>query len=261
MTRETNRKRRLDTELVARGLVDSRQKAQALILAGKVTLDGQKATKAGQPVADHSRLEVAEPLKYVSRGGIKLEAALNHFHIPVEGRVCLDVGTSTGGFTDCQLQHGAARVHAVDTGSGQIDWRLRTDPRVVLHENSNARFLTLETLGGERPSLIVCDVSFISVTLVVKALVAVMTPDGQMVILVKPQFEVGREAVGKGGIVRDALEQQRACDRASAACRELGFAVELIPSPILGVAGNREFLLHATRRDASETIRLPASSL
>lgn len=246
MSDEPNRKRRLDLELVARGLVDSREKAQALILAGKVMLNGQKAGKAGQPVTDESRLEVAEPLKYVSRGGLKLEAAINHFRVSVQGRVCLDVGTSTGGFTDCLLQHGAARVLCVDTGAGQISWRLRTDPRVVLHENLNARYLTLETLGGEQPGLIVCDVSFISVTLIVKALASVLAPEGEMVILVKPQFEVGREAVGKGGIVRDDAEWQRACDRVTAACQALGFAAELMPSPILGAEGNREFLLHAT---------------
>lgn len=247
MANHLSRKRRLDVELVARGLVDSREKAQALILAGKVTLDGQKAAKAGQTVSDSSRLDVAEPLKYVSRAGIKLEHALALFRISAIGRVCLDIGTSTGGFTDCLLQQGAAKVHCVDTGAGQIDWRLRTDPRVVLHENSNARFLTLQTLGGDQPSLIVCDVSFISVTLLLNAMVSVLTPDGEMVILVKPQFEVGREAVGKGGIVRDEVERQRACDRVASACRDLGFSVALTPSPILGAEGNREFLLHATR--------------
>ncbi len=247
MSNQPNKKRRLDTELVVRGLADSRQKAQALILAGKVNLDGQKAAKAGQPVTDETRLEVAEPPKYVSRAGIKLEAALSQFQVKVDGRLCLDVGTSTGGFTDCLLQHGATRVHCVDTGSGQIDWRLRTDPRVVLHENSNARFLTTETLGGKQPDLIVCDVSFISVTLIVGALAAVLRRHGEMVILVKPQFEVGRLAVGKGGIVRDEAEQRRACDRVAAACRKLGFTVDVMRSPILGAEGNREFLLHAAR--------------
>jgi 23S rRNA (cytidine1920-2'-O)/16S rRNA (cytidine1409-2'-O)-methyltransferase len=244
---EPNKKRRLDIELVARGLAETRERAQALILAGKVTLDGQKAGKAGQPVSNESRLEVAEPLKYVSRGGVKLEAAIKRFQVVAAGRLCLDVGTSTGGFTDCLLQQGAAKVHCVDTGAGQIDWRLRTDSRVALHESFNARYLTLETLNGEHPSLIVCDVSFISVTLIVKALAGILTTDGEMVILVKPQFEVGREAIGKGGIVRDKVMHQRACDRVSAACLELGFAVELMPSPILGTEGNREFLLHAKR--------------
>jgi 23S rRNA (cytidine1920-2'-O)/16S rRNA (cytidine1409-2'-O)-methyltransferase len=242
---ELNKKRRLDVELVTRGLAETREKAQALILAGKVTLNGQKGAKAGQSVSDESRIEVTEPLKYVSRGGLKLEAAIEQFQIVVGGRLCLDVGTSTGGFTDCLLQQGAAKVHCVDTGAGQIDWRLRTDPRVILHESFNARYLTLETLNGEQPSLIVCDVSFISVTLILKALAGVLAAGGEMVILVKPQFEVGRDAVGEGGIVRDAAMHQRACDRVATACLDLGFMAELTPSPILGAQGNREFLLHA----------------
>ena len=162
-------KQRLDVAMLSRQLVDSREKAQALILSGKVTVDGQKAEKPGHAVEDSARIEVAEPLKYVSRGGLKLEAALAHFKVDPTNKVCLDVGTSTGGFTDCLLQHGALRVHAVDTGSGQIDWKLRTDSRVILHEKCNARYLKAQDIG-ELAQLIVCDVSFISVTLLIPAL-------------------------------------------------------------------------------------------
>lgn len=237
-------KRRLDVEMFARGLAGSREKAQALILAGEVMVNGQKALKAGQAVAAGARIDVAAQLRFVSRGGLKLEAALDTFAIPVGGRLCLDVGTSTGGFTDCLLQRGALRVHALDTGAGQIDWRLRTDPRVVLHEKTNARFLAPELLG-ETVELIVCDVSFISVTLILPALSGVLAPGGEMVILVKPQFEVGRESVGKGGIVRDSALHNQACGKVEEALRLLGFATRRMESPILGQEGNREFLLHA----------------
>jgi 23S rRNA (cytidine1920-2'-O)/16S rRNA (cytidine1409-2'-O)-methyltransferase len=240
-------KKRLDVVLVERGLAESREKAQALILSGKVTVDGQKATKAGHAIAPSARIEVSEPLKYVSRAGVKLEAALARFGISVAGRVCLDVGTSTGGFTDCLLQHGAARVHAVDTGAGQIDWKLRTDGRVVLHERVNARYLSKDEIG-EPVSLLVCDVSFISVTLLIPALLPVVDPDGDWIILVKPQFEAGREFVEKGGIVRDPAGHRFACERLSEAMRAAGFDVALMESPILGGEGNREFLLRARRR-------------
>jgi 23S rRNA (cytidine1920-2'-O)/16S rRNA (cytidine1409-2'-O)-methyltransferase len=238
-------KQRLDVAIVERQLVESREKAQALILSGKVTVDGQKAEKPGHGVNENARIEIAEPLKYVSRGGLKLEAALAHFAVDPAGKVCLDVGTSTGGFTDCLLQHGALRVHAVDTGAGQIDWKLRTDPRVVLHEKLNARYLKAEEIG-ERVQLIVCDVSFISVTLLIPALAALLAPGGDWIILVKPQFEVGRELVGKGGIVREPGAHRAACDKVAAALNNAGFATSLTDSPILGTEGNREFLLHAT---------------
>lgn len=233
--------------MLARGLTGSREKAQALILAGEVYVDGQKALKPGQVVTASTPIHVKEPLKYVSRGGLKLEAALDHFRIAVEGRVCMDVGTSTGGFADCLLQRGAARVHCVDTGAGQIDWKLRTDARIVLHEKTNARYLEPSTIG-EQVSLIVCDVSFISVTLVLPALTPILAPGGELVILVKPQFEVGRALVGKGGIVRDRADQQRACEHVAAVVEGLGFATQSIESPILGMEGNREFLLHGSPR-------------
>ena len=236
--------------MLGRGLTESREKAQALILAGEVYVDGQKALKPGQPVVAATQIQINQPLRYVSRGGLKLEGALNHFSISVQGRVCLDVGTSTGGFADCLLQRGAARVHCVDTGLGQIDWKLRTDPRIILHEKTNARYLEPAVIG-EQPSLIVCDVSFISVTLILPAVTALLAPGGELVILVKPQFEVGRDFVGKGGIVRDPRQQQGACDRVAALLNELGFATQLMESPILGMEGNREFLLHGSRQNPS----------
>jgi 23S rRNA (cytidine1920-2'-O)/16S rRNA (cytidine1409-2'-O)-methyltransferase len=239
------RKQRLDAELVARGLVPSREKAQALILAGEVLVNGQKAAKAGQLVSDEMTLDVSQPLRYVSRGGLKLEAALTAFQVSTQGKVCLDVGTSTGGFTDCLLQHGAARVHAVDTGAGQIDWKLRTDPRVHLHEKTNARYLAPADIG-EPIDLVACDVSFISVTLIIPALIPIARPVADWIVLVKPQFEVGRENVGRGGIVRDPALHSQACERVGVAFTSRGFSTSIIDSPILGMEGNREFLLHAS---------------
>jgi len=239
-------KLRLDRALVERGLAPTREKAQALIMAGEVLLDGRKAAKSGQPVDSGSRVEVLAQPPFVSRGGLKLDRAIAHFGIPVDGRVCLDIGASTGGFTDCLLQRGAARVHAVDVGVGQLDWKIRSDPRVVLHEKLNARYLRPEDLG-EPIGLAVCDVSFISVTLIVPAVSDVLHPAGEMVILVKPQFEVGKGQVGKGGIVRDPELHQAACRRVDDAVRLLGFVTALIESPILGTEGNREFLLHGHR--------------
>ena len=237
-------KQRLDVALVERGLADSREKAQALILAGKVTVDSQKASKPGHSIPLTARIEVTESLKYVSRGGLKLEAALAHFGVSPAGKICMDVGASTGGFTDCLLQHGAVRVHAVDTGAGQIDWKLRTDQRVILHERINARFLKPEEIG-ETVQLLVCDVSFISVTLLLPALAPLLDPTGDWIILVKPQFEAGREFVTKGGIVRDPAGHRLACDKVAKALHAIGFVTELMDSPILGTEGNREFLLHA----------------
>lgn len=234
--------------LVERQLVESRERAQALILAGKVTVNGQRADKAGRVVSDDTRIEIEQPLRYVSRGGLKLKAALEAFQVSVEGKICLDVGASTGGFTDCLLQHGARRVHAVDTGAGQIHWRLRTDPRVVLHENVNARYLSFEEIG-ELVDIMVCDVSFISVTLLIPALEPLLKGEGVWIILVKPQFEVGRELVGKGGIVRDTVAQEAACDKVAHVLGQLGFRTRVIDSPILGAEGNREFLLEARRND------------
>ena len=235
---------RLDRLLVERGLAESREKAQALIMAGEVLLNGQKAAKPGQAAESDARVEVLARPPYVSRGGLKLAAALKEFAIDVTGRVCVDIGSSTGGFTDALLQAGAARVHAVDVGSGQLDWRLRTDPRVVVHEGINARELEFTDIG-ELADLISCDVSFISVTLILPAAVRLLQPTGRMVILIKPQFEVGRGQVGKGGIVREPELHQAACDRITGAVDELGFATRIMESPILGAEGNKEFLLYA----------------
>ncbi len=237
-------RRRLDVLMVDRGLAESRAKAQALVLAGQVRVNGQRADKPGQAVGDDSRIEVAEPPRYVSRGGYKLEAALDHWNIDVRGLVCADIGTSTGGFTDCLLQRGAARVYAIDTGAGQIDWKLRNDPRVVLRERVNARYLSCEHVP-EALDFACADVSFISVTLILPAAVPLLKETAAMVILVKPQFEAGRGQVGKGGIVRDPALHRAACDRVEAAARGLGFETDIIESPITGAGGNKEFLLYA----------------
>ena len=243
-------KLRLDKLLVERGLAGSRERAQALILAGNVLVDEQKRDKAGaQVAADASIRLLGEDLKYVSRGGLKLERALEHWKIPVEGKICFDIGASTGGFTDCLLQHGAARVIAIDTGYGQMDFKIRQDPRVRLLEKTNARYLTREIVT-ETADFVAMDVSFISATLVLPAVVAAAFPDAaartgrQIVVLVKPQFEAGREHVGKGGIVRDEDAQSGAVERVRQSLVSLGVSsTDVIESPILGAEGNREFLL------------------
>lgn len=230
----------------------SRERAQALILAGKVLVDDQKIEKAGAQVEDACAIRLlGGDLKYVSRGGLKLERALEYWNIEVAGKVCLDVGASTGGFTDCMLQRGAARVVAVDTGYGQMDFKLRQDPRVRLLEKTNARYLTREMLG-ETVDFIAMDVSFISATLVLPAVVSAAVPASRderrgrgIVVLVKPQFEAGREHVGKGGIVRDEAAQLAAVEKVRAALLSLGVVqADMSESPILGAEGNREFLLH-----------------
>jgi 23S rRNA (cytidine1920-2'-O)/16S rRNA (cytidine1409-2'-O)-methyltransferase len=235
---------RLDQLLVDRGLAESRTKAQALVLAGEVLVDGQKAEKSGHAVSVDARIDVLAHQRYVGRGGLKLEAALQRFQIDVRGRVCADIGASTGGFTDCMLQHGAARVYAVDVGTGQLDWKLRNDPRVVLREGINARYLQPGDIG-EPLDLATFDVSFISVTLIVPVVVPLLAGPGEMVILVKPQFEVGRGQVGKGGIVRDPELHAQACERVAEFVQKLGFRTSLTESPILGAEGNKEFLLYA----------------
>lgn len=231
--------------MVGHGLVHTREKAQALIMAGEVTLNGQKALKPSQMADDDARVEVLSKLRYASRGGLKLEAALARFSLDVIGLTCADFGSSTGGFTDCLLQAGAARVHAIDVGAGQLDWKLRNDPRVVVREGVNARYLELADLG-EPVDLAVCDVSFISATLILPAMVRVLRPvTGRMVLLVKPQFEVGKGKVGKGGIVRDPAQHAEVCVRVRAFVEEAGFHTDLMDSPITGVEGNKEFLLYA----------------
>jgi 23S rRNA (cytidine1920-2'-O)/16S rRNA (cytidine1409-2'-O)-methyltransferase len=239
-------KSRLDKLLVDRALTPSRERAQALILAGRVLVNEQKLDKPGSLVPADSNLRLlGEDLRYVSRGGLKLEAALAHWHINLAGKFCLDVGASTGGFTDCMLQHGAERVLAVDTGYGQIAQKLRDHPHVALMERTNARKLA----PGDLPDSIQflsMDVSFISATLVLPAVVAAIgRQELEAVVLVKPQFEAGREHIGKGGIVRDPAAHQLAIERVRSSALELGAVnLEVIPSPIQGAEGNHEFLLH-----------------
>ena len=235
---------RLDKLLVERGLAETRQKAQAMILAGEVLVEEQKVEKSGTLVrADAPLRLLGGGIRYVGRGGLKLEAALDSFAIDVAGKVCLDVGASTGGFTDCLLQYGASRVYAVDVGVGQLDWRLRNDPRVRVREKFNARRLAPEDIG-EPVDLISVDVSFISVTLILPRLPALLKEDGQAVVLVKPQFEVGRGQVGKGGIVRDPQLHSAAVEKVGAAAKSAGMVVAgQMPSPIPGSEGNQEFLL------------------
>jgi 23S rRNA (cytidine1920-2'-O)/16S rRNA (cytidine1409-2'-O)-methyltransferase len=237
---------RVDQLLVERGLAESREKAQALIIAGEVLVNGQKALKPGHSVALDSLVEVLERMPYVSRGGYKLAGALDHWALDVTGWICLDVGASTGGFTDCLLQRCAARIWAIDVGHGQIDWKLRSDARVVAQEGVNARYLTAADFP-QKFDLAVCDASFISLTLLIPAIVPLLLANGKMILLVKPQFEVERGQVGKGGIVREPALHQAACDRVRAAVEALGFRADIIESPILGAEGNREFLLYATR--------------
>ena len=238
-----------------RGLTPSRERAQALILAGKVLVDDQKIDKAGASVdLDASIRLLAPDLRYVSRGGLKLEKAIDHWKIDLRGKICLDIGTSTGGFTDCMLQNGAASVFAVDTGAGQIDFKLRNDARVYLLEKTNARYLKATDLSAPI-DFIAVDVSFISATLVLppvlraafgdRPLSAAARWEASLVVLVKPQFEVGRERVGKGGIVRDEEAQRASVEKIKQALMDLGVGhLDWIESPILGTEGNREFLLH-----------------
>jgi 23S rRNA (cytidine1920-2'-O)/16S rRNA (cytidine1409-2'-O)-methyltransferase len=249
----TTPKIRIDLLLVERGLVPSRERASAMILAGRVLVNEQKVEKPGTGVARDAVIRLlGDDLAFVSRGGLKLAEALRHFEIKVEGRACLDVGASTGGFTDCLLQSGAAHVTAVDTGFGQIAMKLRNDERVRLMERTNARFLEAGSLASRDSSaeltLLVMDVSFISATLLLEPVFAAAPGLLEAVILVKPQFEAGREHIGKGGIVRDPQAHALAIERVAASVRSLGWlVVETIDSPITGAEGNREFLLYARK--------------
>ncbi len=249
-------KTRVDLLLVERGLAPSRERARAYILAGRVLVNQQKIDKPGTTVACDAAVRLlGDDPPYVSRGGLKLAAALAHWQLPVGGKACLDVGTSTGGFTDCLLQHGAAHVTCVDTGFGQIAMTLRNDPRVRLMERTNARLLEPGALaaaqGAPELSLLVMDVSFISATLLLGPVLAAAHSLTDAIILVKPQFEAGRGYIGKGGIVRDPEAHQLAVDKVAACVRSLGWqVVETIPSPITGAEGNKEFLLYARRCNA-----------
>lgn len=233
---------RLDVLLTQRGLAESRSRAQALIMSGQVKVDGRPARKPGQMVSVDAVIEVEAPLRYVSRGGLKLEAALDAFQIRPEGWVCADVGASTGGFTDCLLQRGAARVYAIDVGYGQLAWSLRQDERVVVLERTNARYLT-ELPGGERVDLATVDASFISLQLLLPTIRGWLKPGGIVIPLIKPQFEAGRDQVGRGGVVRAPEVHRQVLKGVLTFGAEIGLHPHgLIPSPIRGPAGNVEFL-------------------
>ena len=237
---------RIDRVLVERGLVESREQAARLLLAGEVLVDGKRVSKAGALVARDAGVELQGRSPFVSRGGEKLAHALDAFQLKVAGRVCLDVGASTGGFTDCLLQRGAARVYAVDVGVGQLDAKLRKDPRVVVMEKTNARALD-PRIFGEQPTLAVIDVAFISLEKILPSVFGVLAPRGEVIALVKPQFEVGREAVGKGGVVRDpALHRQAVARLARYAVLRSWHVLGVTASPLRGPKGNREFFLHCS---------------
>src|SRR5450432_4105283 len=233
---------RLDQTLVQRGFFPSRQQAQLAIMAGEVRVDGRVASKASDSIKEQSEISLTVRSRYVGRGGTKLEGALAHFGIDCGGKIALDIGASTGGFTDCLLQHGARRVVAVDVGHNQIDWSLRKDDRVEVREGINARYLRPEDFT-EAFDLAVMDVSFISATKVMPAIVPLLAPHGRLILLIKPQFEVGRGEVGKGGIVREPEKRARVISEVNEAARELGLAtVRVIESPLHGADGNVEFL-------------------
>lgn len=243
----TTSKSRLDRRLVELGLVESRARAQGLVLAGQVKVNGQTQTKAGFMVQETDEILLSEPkLAYVSRGGLKLEAALDHFGIQPHGWTVLDVGASTGGFTDCWLQHGAQSVYAVDVGYGQLAWSLRNDPRVVVHERLNARWLTLDQIGRQAPlDAASIDASFIGISLLLAPVAAMLQPGGSVMALVKPQFEAGPENLGKRGVVRDPKVHQTVLKRFWQSAQNMGYSVQgLIPSPIKGPEGNIEFLAY-----------------
>lgn len=245
-TTRSPRKTRVDHLLFERGLVDSRQKAQALILAGQVLAAEQKVEKCGHLVAVDAPLRVlGEKPRYVSRAGLKLEGALDYFGVDPGGKVCVDIGASTGGFTDCLLQRGAARVYAIDVGTNQLDWKLRHDSHVISREKTNARYLEPGAIG-EPVDILTIDVSFISATLILPVIPALLRPAADVLVLAKPQFEVGRGQVGKGGVVRDSRLHREAVERVSRKLAELGFeGIDSDESVLPGANGNREFFVHA----------------
>lgn len=257
------RAERIDKLLVSRGLAESRTKARALVMAGVVLVDEQRVEKPSDNVAPGAEIRIKgadDPAsRYVGRGGVKLEAALREFEIEVAGFHCLDVGASTGGFTDCLLQHGAERVTAIDVGHNQIDWRLRTDARVEVREGINARYLKPEDFSAKF-DLIVMDVSFISATKIMPAIVPLLKDEGRLITLIKPQFEVGRGEVGKGGIVRDPQKHARVIEEVNSTAQEIGLRVQkVIESPIHGADGNVEFLaLYENALPTAKTQRSPS---
>ena len=246
-------KTRLDVLLVEKGLSESREKAKALIMSGVVFVDGARSDKPGMSVNDDSEIEVrGNTLKYVSRGGLKLEKALAFFGVSPEGKICIDCGASTGGFTDCLLQNGAVKVYSVDVGYGQLAWSIRSDPRVVVMERTNVRYLTPDKLS-DMPSLAVIDVSFISLRIVLPAVKELLDSSGQVLCLIKPQFEAGREKVGKKGVVRDKAVHKEVLDEFIINAENSGFTVLGITfSPVRGPEGNIEYLGHLTLEPAEK---------
>ena len=255
-------KERLDVLLVKNGLAASREKAKAVIMAGSVFVDGQREDKAGTMIDEKAEITVkGNQLKYVSRGGLKLEKAMSHFDISPEGKVCMDVGASTGGFTDCMLQNGAVKVYSVDVGHGQLAWKLRNDERVVCMEKTNIRYVTPEDID-QSPSFISIDVSFISLTKVLGPVRELMEDAGDIVCLIKPQFEAGREKVGKKGVVRDAKVHEEVIEMVVSFAQSIGFSSkELEFSPIKGPEGNIEYLLHLQKCPAEEAVSFERSLL
>ena len=252
------KRERIDKLLVERGLAESRTKAQAMVMAGVVLVNEQRVAKPSEQIAPDSQIRIKHgddpALRYVGRGGLKLEAALREFQIDARGLVCLDVGASTGGFTDCLLQHGAGEVFAIDVGHNQIDWRLRNDPRVVVKEGFNARYLEPDNFAVIF-DLVVIDVSFISVTKILPSVVPLLKPNAPMVVLIKPQFEVGRGEVGKGGIVRDEAKRIKAVEVVHGFATELGLDLKgTIESPITGAEGNIEYLAHYSYHPAAKHV-------
>lgn len=251
-------KERLDVLLVKRGLAVSREKAKAVIMAGSVYVDNQKEDKAGTMFQDTVNIEVrGSTLKYVSRGGLKLEKAMTHFDVTLEGKVCMDVGSSTGGFTDCMLQNGAVKVFAIDVGHGQLDWKLRNDERVVCMEKTNIRYVVPEDLGEEADFSSI-DVSFISLTKVLLPVYHLLTSQGEVVCLIKPQFEAGREKVGKKGVVRDPKVHEEVIEKVIGYAVSIGYAVRHLEySPIKGPEGNIEYLLHLKKNPEGTLENVP----
>ena len=246
-------KKRLDMMLVERALAPSREKAKAYIMAGQVYVDGQKEDKAGSMFAETVKVEVrGNTLPYVSRGGLKLEKAMNEFDVSLEGKVCMDVGASTGGFTDCMLQNGGVKVYSIDVGYGQLDWKLRNDPRVVCMEKTNIRYVVPEDIQ-EKPAFSSIDVSFISLKVIFPALHDLLRKGGQVVSLIKPQFEAGREKVGKKGVVRDPKVHLEVIQTVLQTAMDLGFSIlDLEYSPIKGPEGNIEYLVHLKKSQEGE---------
>ncbi len=250
---------RLDVLLVSRGLAESREKAKAVIMEGKVFVKGQREDKAGAMFDEAAPIEIhGQKLRYVSRGGLKLEKAVEHFDLKLEGKVCMDVGSSTGGFTDCMLQNGAAKVYAVDVGTNQLDWKLRSDPRVVCMEKTNIRYLLPEQLD-EKPEFASIDVAFISLTKVLRPVRELLTPDGQVAALIKPQFEAGREKVGKKGVVREKSTHLEVIRQVLTFAWTAGFDILALEfSPIKGPEGNIEYLAWLQKTDRPEKEEVPS---